>query len=257
MVQQERPLTSAREYQTADERERLSRLIPTARTGEERLAAREKLAEFERAELARKVKVNRNSVVLQIGPRHAHASLDNFEVYHPKQSPVLAKCREIAAGMKAFIAEGRNLLLYGSVGAGKDHILAALLLRAAEVEPELEQSDVDNRAHFFFHGSIQMISGRDVFGQETPASYFKSRVLGISDPVNPSAQRAPWELAKLFDLADAQYKAKLCTWVTMNAQTLEIAKEQLSPPIFDRFTEDAVVLQCLWPSYRQRTKKAS
>src|SRR5262249_17537751 len=70
----------------------------------------------------------------ELGTRYSRdrVSLDRFEVYDPRQPPVLQRVREIAEGMRGFIESGQSVAIFGPVGCGKDHLLAHLLYIAAD-----------------------------------------------------------------------------------------------------------------------------
>jgi hypothetical protein len=45
--------------------------------------------------------------------------------------------------------------------------------------------------------------------------------------------------------------------MTVMAANPEDIDEQLSAPVFDRLREDAIILPCFWPSYRERHHKSA
>src|SRR5262245_3453215 len=68
-----------------------------------------------------------------LGPRYApeRASLAMFRVYHPAQGAVLDRLRRLADCLAELAAAGSGLVFLGTVGTGKDHLLAAMLYQAA------------------------------------------------------------------------------------------------------------------------------
>jgi len=180
------------------------------------------------------------------------ASLDTFKVYHKAQQPALDALRAFAAGVKGAVEAGRGLVIYGTVGTGKDHLLAAVLYAAV-------------RAGF----SASWVNGQDIFGRfrdamdsgESEAGVIREMadhaVLGISDPIPPvvdPSKPGAWRAELLYRVLDARYRQCKPTWVSLNAMSAEDADAKLSAPVFDRLRDDAALVPCFWPSYRERAK---
>src|SRR5262249_6481005 len=150
------------------------------------------------------------ALVKSMGPRYTpqRVSLDNYEVKHPGQAQTLDAVRAFAANLPNAVQAGRNLLLFGSPGAGKDHLMAWLMHLAIRE-----------------HG-IRVIWFRaaDFYAKDSPISIHvslhegrgKPSIVAISDPVPPAGDPAPWELNKLFGLIDQRYNAMLPVWMTAN-----------------------------------------
>src|SRR5262245_52533755 len=64
-----------------------------------------------------------------LGPRYARdrITLDKFQIYDQRQRAVLERVGQIAAKIDDVVRAGRNILILGAVGTGKDHLLAHLL----------------------------------------------------------------------------------------------------------------------------------
>lgn len=207
-------------------------------------AARKKLAEhLARAEAIKK------DIARAIGPRYSpdRATFDGFECTRPDQRAVVNRLCEFALSIHDQVAAGRNLILFGTVGTGKDHLLAALLYAAAD-------------AGFASH----WINGLDLYGSwrdqiDAGASessmvrvYAEYPILAISDPIPPLGSPSAWNVGQLYRIIDARYRAMRPTWLTMNSSGDADAETNLSVPVFDRLKDDAEVIQCRWPSYRER-----
>ncbi len=176
-----------------------------------------------------------------LGPRYSPASttLDGYEVYHPAQRPVLARVRAIIPELPKLVRAGRSLVFFGTIGTGKDYLLARLLYEALNAGL-----------------SAKWAAGTKVFGKDTWLTAFPGSgdVLGISDPVLPVGHPADWEMPRLHKLVDARYRARKSTWLTINAPTPDAIGEMLTHPVWDRLREGAELFQCAWPSYRERVK---
>src|SRR5262245_65114356 len=104
----------------------------------------EQEAEFQRREAEERTKREADdrharlaALAKDLGPRYTPdlASLDTFHVYHEAQKPVVKRLHNIAAKLPELVAGGTGIVLFGSVGTGKDHLAAALLYRVAETAP--------------------------------------------------------------------------------------------------------------------------
>lgn len=187
----------------------------------------------------------------EMGDRYSpkRVSFANFEVYNAAQKKVLDFLTSL--DVKASVANCENLLLIGTVGTGKDHLLASLLHKAT--------GEIGIGAKW--------INGQDWFGlirdrmddglkeSEMLANLSTPKILAISDPIPPTRSPSPWNQEMLYRLIDRRYRAMLPTWMTMNAASAEDADEKLSAPVFDRLRDGAHVLRCFWPSKRERNQK--
>lgn len=191
------------------------------------------------------------SLARSLGPRYRpeRASLDTFQVYHKAQAPILERVRALIKRLPAFVAEGGGIVAYGSVGTGKDHLLAALLYEAAR------------------HGvSCRWINGQEVYGQlrdrmdtdqreeDLFGDLCRPQVLAISDPVPPVGMPTAWNVAQLYRLLDRRYRSLSSTWMSLNAISPDDVDQTLSAPVFDRLRDGAEMLPCLWPTYRKECK---
>jgi DNA replication protein DnaC len=203
-------------------------------------------AEEETARLAR---VTTDRLRADLGRRYAPeaASLETFRVYHKAQPPVLDRLRAIAADIQRFVEDSRGLVLYGPVGTGKDHLLAALLYHAAAKGI-----------------GCRWVNGQEVFGQfhdrmdtgqadeGTFRELARPAVLGVSDPVPPVGNLGAWDIRNFYRVADRRYRLGVPTWLTVNAASVDDLDAKLSEPVFDRLRHGAELVCCDWPSYRER-----
>lgn len=216
--------------------------VPQLRiTTEQRLAADEKAREL--AELRQR----RARVEQQIGERYAfqRCSLNTFRVYDPVQKQAVTAVSGLISRIKESIRAGENILIFGGVGTGKDHLLAALLYAAAE-------NGIDPR----------WFNGQEVFGQfrdridtgqsdEGPITTMaRAPVLAISDPTPTAREASAWDLNNLYRIVDRRYRMLRPTWLSMNAESPDDADIKLSAPVFDRLRHNATLIPCFWPSYR-------
>ncbi len=185
-------------------------------------------------------------LAVRMGRRYTpdRATLDGFRVEYAEQAAALKAVRQL-------VADGtfeRSLVLYGSVGTGKDHLLAALLYAAAAA----------GKSVAWVNGQEVYSRFRDAMDTKTSeaslmADFTRPDVLGISDPIPPVIdpnKPAAWRTELLFRVLDARYRDMKATWVTCNAEDPKDAAGKLSEPVFDRLKDGAVLVPCFWPSYR-------
>jgi DNA replication protein DnaC len=164
---------------------------------------------------------------------------------------VLAALRQLVPALRELISAGQGVIFYGSVGTGKDHLMAALLYEAARQEVVCRW--VNGQEVFgMFRDSIRA-HGRedDLLRQLT-----EPKVLAISDPIPPAGTPTAWNLQLLYRLVDRRYRKLGSTWASPSAASIEDADAKLSAPVFDRLRERAVMPRCFWPSYRERRVSA-
>jgi DNA replication protein DnaC len=204
--------------------------------------------EAARGEEARQRAVAAYKLAACLGPRYSpqRCSLRTFRLTHDRQRAAVERLRDVQASLTDFVKAGRCIVFYGSVGTGKDHLLAAMLYAAA-------------MAGFSCH----WVNGQEVYGAFRDRMDTGQReegllrelvapdVLGVSDPIPPAGQPSAWNLAQLYRLLDRRYRALRGTWVSLNALSPEDADQKLTAPIFDRLREDAELVPCFWPSYRE------
>jgi DNA replication protein DnaC len=221
----------------------VQRLLDNARDGDD----------WARAELESRRRSALANVARDLGERYSMQTvgkLESFESYHPGQAQALKKVAAYAAELPEHRKRGRGLVLFGSVGTGKDHLVAWLLYRAAGV----------------YGFSARWLSGQELYGdvrdrmetRDTESSLFASLcepdILAMSDPLPPRGDPTDWNLSQLYRLVDRRYRALRPTWITLNVRTEEEAYGRLSSPVFDRLREGAVMVRCFWPSYRERSQ---
>jgi DNA replication protein DnaC len=228
----------------------LNRLIERARNTPPIPA--EESAKREAAKAAEQSAVIVQKLAAQLGARYSpdRVTLDTFELYDPKQRLALNRARDCASRIATLIRDGRNLVFYGVVGTGKDHLMIALLYEAARLGAD-----------------CRWVNGQEIYGQfrdridsgqreeELLNALVKPHVLAISDPIPPVGGPTSWNVQQLYRLLDRRYRALKSTWISMNALSLEDADEKLSAPVFDRIRQDAELFPCFWPSYRERSQK--
>lgn len=185
-----------------------------------------------------------------LGSRYSRSAVDSYAVYSAAQKSILARVDALAGRMSEIVANGTDILFMGTVGTGKDHLLARLLYRAVDVG-----------------ASVRFVAGQELYGRlrgtmdsasmeserKVLDDFCKPDVLAISDPVPPAGDLSAWRREVLFRLIDRRYRARKGVWLTCNARSAAEADKMLSEPVWDRLQHGAEMLLCEWPSFRERT----
>lgn len=199
-----------------------------------------------------------------MGQRYAHATLANFSLYDPaRQRPAVERLANFVQHARDFVDAGRSLVLWGEVGTGKDHLMAAAVREAV----------------FTHHLQVRFVYGLRVYEEMREAirrqqsetsvllKYQTAEVLVISDPIPPTGGLSDYNVGTLLRLVHDRYIQGRPTWLTVNVPSFEapragqtdqerrdsrVTEGLLSAPVFDRLCDGAVKIACQWESYRQR-----
>jgi DNA replication protein DnaC len=184
-----------------------------------------------------------------LGHRYApeRVGKGSYEVYDQKQSAALDALKAFRADLPAKLERGAGLILYGTVGTGKDHLLAAMLYHAALSGERCRWCNGQD-----LYGSMRDRMDKGPSEEAWLNQWTSPRVLGLSDPIPPAGDLSPWRMELLYRLVDRRYRAMRSTWATLNVLSPEDADRQLSHQVFDRMQDGALVVPCFWPSYRER-----
>lgn len=186
----------------------------------------------------------------QVGPRYSRERTDlaQYRLWRPEQRVVVEAVRSFASAFPANLRAGkgrRGLILYGSPGTGKDHLLTYCLFRAAAAGFRAGWRNTP-----CVYGDF-----KDAYRADRPDRPLLNDlclpiVLGLSDLIPHSGEVWPPSVDVLGRLTDRRQRLRLQTWVTLNVEDEAQAREVLSVPVWDRLSEDALVLPCYWESYR-------
>lgn len=192
-----------------------------------------------------------STLASDLGSRYSREAtlLAAFDVYDQKQESAVNRMKAFFADLENVIRDGKGLVLYGAVGTGKDHLLAAALYFTASAGLD-----------------VRWVSGQEIYGRIRDSmdsgqredslmrEWERPMVLGISDPIPPIGKPSEWNTMQLYRLLDRRYRALRPTWVSLNADSAADADAKLSAPVFDRLREGAELIPCFWQSYRGRKK---
>lgn len=202
-------------------------------------------------------KRGRNQIMGQLlrdagGERFYRCSFAHYVTATPLQVRVLEACKEFASTIKDRLSTGDNLLLYGPVGTGKDHLAFAVCWQAVMA------GDVDSAG--WINGQSWFGRIRDAMDEKTTEESLIQRelrpdVLVISDPQPPIGVLTQHQASMLYRLVDARYCERKTTIITINVPSDEEADKRIGAAIWDRMNDRAWKLHCNWPSARKPARE--
>lgn len=165
------------------------------------------------------------------------------------QRSVVDSVREYLEGLIISLdgVTARAVLLYGPVGTGKDHLLAAMMRFAC--------NSLNMR--------VVWRDGSDLFGEfrdnmrggieesKLLERFTGADVLAISDPVPPFGGLTEYQAGMFFRIIDRRYRDMRPTWITINVKDRAEAVQRMGASIVDRLGHNALGLCCNWESYRK------
>ena len=179
------------------------------------------------------------------GLRYAPCTFENFVVSSKTQQKVVDALIAYAANSKDLIAKGKNVLVLGSKGTGKDHLLCALAKRC-----QLESGSVPH-----WQNGVDLL---EQFHREALNGYYRfhdplehSDILYVSDPIPPTGSLSESKQASMFRVIDSRYSQLKPTWMTLNVADGDEAEKRMGAQTVDRLRDGALVLFCNWASYRK------
>lgn len=188
-----------------------------------------------------------------VGPKYARATVENYQIYDKAQANVVSRLKHWLDNLDQEIVDGGGLLLWGTVGTGKDHLMAAAMFHAVLLRRYLLQWIEGTE----LHQRLRSFTG-DYFDERCLASPLRNcQILAISDPIPPGRSLTPRGADILFSILDHRARHGLSTWATLNIGTAQEAEDRAAAALIDRLRHNSLVLKCDWESYRKRSAKRS
>ncbi len=185
------------------------------------------------------------SLAVKLGKRYApdRATIATYRVEFAEQREPIKQVREILSS-----GFDQSVVLFGSIGTGKDHLLAAILYGAAKAGKTVAWANGQEVYSRFRDAMDSKQSEESIM-----AGFVAPEVLGISDPIPPVVdphKPAAWRTELLFRVLDNRYRDCKPTLMTLNARDPQDINDKLSPPVWDRLKDQAILIPCFWPSFR-------
>ncbi|XZE21807.1 ATP-binding protein [Pirellulaceae bacterium SH449] len=177
------------------------------------------------------------------GIRYYDSTLDNYSCNTAEQKGVLDKLRQYADEADDNFQKGKNVVLFGPRGSGKDHLAVGLVreLFAITGVRVLWYQGVDLLREFDL---------RDRGRSESRPHEKEIPLLYISDLLPPSGTLSERQQCNVFRMLDHRYSCMLPTIVTLNVADAKDAESRLGAQILDRLRDGALTLNTNWETYR-------
>lgn len=185
-----------------------------------------------------------------VGRRHASSWFTTFDTgddqYAEERLFALETARQYAIELKDNPLSGRNLILMGTCGTGKDH-LAVSVLRAA-------MSYGISAA--YVRGSVLCSECRRSAlenASDVPRKFKTVGLLVISD-IEPNSTKpaTDFEERAIMELVDFRYSEMLPVVVTTNKDNRSELSKAIGERTVDRLFDGAIRVPMIWPSHRRR-----
>jgi len=214
------------------------------------------LAKENRRRINRQLEVERaadrmSELRKRIGKRYENCHFDNFELspvasVRESQTMVINQLRRYTSQLAQCCTDGSGLGLIGTVGTGKDHLMAASMMVAVGDGHSVEWRDGAALCREF-HSVIEGVTTE----HRVLAPLFSCDILAISDLLPPGAALNEFVRSKLLVVIDQRYRDMKPIWWSINETRKKDAESRMSPPIWDRLTDGGLMLSFDWPSHRE------
>lgn len=192
----------------------------------------------------------------QIGSRYDGCRLSNFKRHgtaeeQSRQDTAITELRRFVNSTIANVTTGKNLVLIGPPGTGKDHLMTALMNNACGFGCSV----------LWKNGITLFADFRDSIKTQEPEKslldkYAAPDVLAISDPVPPWGEITDHQAALLFRIVDERYRRLKPIWITGNFVDGDDVKARLGSQVRDRLRHGGLAIRCDWNSYRKMNRES-
>jgi DNA replication protein DnaC len=189
-----------------------------------------------------------------VGKRYHGCELENYILggsgYSKKHTASQASFKSTMAAVKndlsCIIESGKNVVLFGTCGTGKDHMLTVLAKEAFRQGFVVKYMNGAS-----FRGRIRDGIGSDETEESVIREFRKPDVFWLADPVSVGGKMTQFQLEFLYRIVDARYKdGDKPIWVSVNTEGMGSLTEILGAATVDRLLHGAVTFQCDWPTAR-------
>ena len=206
------------------------------------------LSESERSDEYRNAGRHWLQYITKRGRRYSDCRFENYNVSEEQQVTVVAKLKQFCDTIDERIKGGKGIVLFGSKGTGKDHLLTAVVRVAIRV---CGVSVRWTSGAELFGESRDIFSDRDKTERDFIREYTDPQVLVISDPTSVLEDKLTnYETKILYRIIDYRNNHLRPTWVTVNVASKSELEQRIGGKNSDRLIDGSLALFCNWPSYR-------
>jgi len=182
-----------------------------------------------------------------VGKRYVDCTLANYKCegeFAEDQRSAVELVRAYGRDLRENLERGRNLVIYGPSGTGKDHLVAALV---RFLILDLGR-DVNFTSGAEFRAGI-----REWMKDDCESSYLRTvtgRPLWLSDPIPPRGVLSEWQTESLYRLVDYQSRHEIPIFATINVSGRDELLNRMGSQIAGRLLDDSTAVYCHWPTHR-------
>jgi DNA replication protein DnaC len=208
----------------------------------------ERRGEFEASEEKRRVR----ECLMGLGGCYWQVTLENFVCRSPGHTKVLNAVREYRDTFVERMENHENLVLYGTVGTGKDHLASAVFVHAIR---NLGMNGRSVCCQDWF-GAVRdaMDDGGDS-EESLVAKLSRTEILLLSDPAPAVGNLSQHQVNMLYRVINYRAASGLLTLVTVNVANDEQADRVMGAPTWDRMCHNSWKIQCAWKSHREPARE--
>lgn len=233
-------------------------LLAGFRESEERDRRHKEQADQRRAQsLIRKRNSVWNNYIKDRGKRYENCRSSNFIIDNDKQRKAVEQLKAYASEMKENLAAGKNVVLFGPSGTGKDHLITALVGAAVGTINDERCSLCYSDGPSLFAAVRAEIGDNSLDIRDSIVYKFQTCWLVVlSDLVPPAAKLTDFQSDVVYRIVEHRYSSMLPMFLTINVRNRAELDAALGVAVSDRIIDDALTISCDWPSYRKSTRIA-
>ncbi len=179
------------------------------------------------------------------GVKHRDCTMANYRTATPEQERFKIFIKKICGNIGQICRAGKNVLLLGPCGSGKDHAASAIAKCAIACGYSAR-----NATGYQFQQMLADMRESKLDRSEFNEVFVDPDLLWLSDPYFSSIALTPSAASNLFGVIDTRYRTGRSTVVTCNSTDMNHMLEMIGMPSTDRLREGALVATTTWASYR-------
>lgn len=204
-----------------------------------------------KAEIARRVAREDHTRALStvgVPSRFVGRTLANFKAETPEQQRALSVASDFVVNWSEMSRKGSWLVFSGQPGTGKSHLAIAILqaLLPAHVGRYMTCLELIQTIRSAWRKDSEM-SEMEVVAELAQVPLLVLDEIGVQNGTDS-------EMLHLFDVLDKRYRDLMPTILLTN-QNKEGFRQFVGERVYDRMTECARWVPCVWPSYRPQARK--
>jgi DNA replication protein DnaC len=189
------------------------------------------------------------------GKRYQSCRFANFECTDEKQRLAVGAILRYRDNLKENLSNGKNLVLFGPSGTGKDHLMTAMV-HASIGTTTVSTCQWQANEVAWTDGPSMFARVRDEMSNDVEGVGIVKRLkatwlLAVSDLVPPSGKLTDFQTEVIYMILDYRYNHVKPTFLSINVRNRAELDAGLGVAVAERLIDNAVTVSCDWPSYRK------